>query len=260
MAEKRMFTKRVTNSDEFLSMPNSTQNLYFHLNMEADDEGFVNSPKRIMRTILSSEDDLNLLLMKRFVIGFKSGVIVIKHWKMHNTLRKDRFKPTDYHEEKALLIEKDNGVYTECQPSVNQVSTNGMHSIDKCSVVEVSIDKVSKELVENKTLDITVIKEIIDYLNKICERSYRSSTGKTKQLIKSRINEGFTIDDFKKVIDIKNEQWGDDNKMKEYLRPETLFGTKFESYLQQPKSTNKQDVPDYMETKKKGFGDYEEVN
>lgn len=112
MAEKRMFTKKITESDAFLEMPLSAQCLYFHLNMNADDDGFVNSPKRTMKLIGASEDDLKLLLAKAFVLGFETGVIVIKHWRMHNTLQKDRYKPTDYQEELALLGLKCNKSYT----------------------------------------------------------------------------------------------------------------------------------------------------
>ena len=112
MPEKRMFTKKITESDAFLDMPLSTQCLYFHLNMNADDDGFVNNPKRIMRFIGASEDDLKLLIAKAFILVFENGVIVIKHWRMHNTLQNDRYKPTDYQEEFSLLGLKDNKSYT----------------------------------------------------------------------------------------------------------------------------------------------------
>lgn len=113
MAERRMFTKKVTDSDAFLDMPLSSQALYFHLNMNADDDGFVNNPKKIQRTIGASPDDLALLIMKRFLIGFDKGVIVIKHWRMHNTLKSDRYRPTQYQEELAMLELKENKSYTE---------------------------------------------------------------------------------------------------------------------------------------------------
>ena len=113
MAEKRMFTQKIIDSDAFLEMPTSAQALYFHLNMRADDDGFVNNPKKITRYVGAAEDDLKLLLLKRFIIGFESGVIVIKHWRMHNTLRQDRYTPTDYQEELSLLKLKDNKAYTE---------------------------------------------------------------------------------------------------------------------------------------------------
>lgn len=149
MAEKRMFTQKIIDSDAFLDMPLSTQSLYFHLNMRADDDGFINNPKRIQRTIGASDDDLKLLLAKRFVIGFDSGVIVIKHWRMHNTLRKDRYNPTQYQDEFALLDVKENNAYTErCDALPEAVATtwqpHGNHpatqySIEKYRVVESSI-------------------------------------------------------------------------------------------------------------------------
>ena len=112
MAERRMFAKTIIDSDAFLDMPMSTQCLYFHLAMRADDDGFLNHPKKVQRMIGASNDDLNLLLAKKFLIVFESGVVVIKHWKIHNYIRNDRYKPTVYKEEKALLKEKENGAYT----------------------------------------------------------------------------------------------------------------------------------------------------
>lgn len=135
MAEKRMFTMQIVDSDAFLDMPLSTQALYFHLNMRADDDGFLNNPKKIQRTIGATEDDLKLLLAKRFVLSFENGVIVIKHWRMHNLLRKDRYKPTQYQDEFHLLSVKENGAYTELatnrQPTDNQLTTNGCQTVVK---------------------------------------------------------------------------------------------------------------------------------
>lgn len=149
MAERRMFTQKIVDSDAFLDMPLSTQSLYFHLNMRADDDGFVNNPKKIQRMIGASEDDLRLLLAKRFILGFENGVVVIKHWRMHNLLRKDRYNPTQYIEEMNQLALNDNGSYTEkptvehlattWQPNGNQVATQdsiGKDSKDKLSIVE----------------------------------------------------------------------------------------------------------------------------
>lgn len=131
MAERRMFTKKITESDAFLDMPMSTQALYFHLNMEADDDGFVNNPKKVQRMVGASADDLNLLLAKNFIINFDSGVIVIKHWRMHNLIRTDRYHPTVYTSEKEMLQMKDNKAYTlinselhtACLPNGNQTET-----------------------------------------------------------------------------------------------------------------------------------------
>lgn len=112
MAERRMFAKTIIDSDAFLEMPPSTQALYFHLSMRADDEGFLNNPKKIMRVIGAREDDMNVLIAKKFIIAFDTGVIVVKHWRMHNYIRKDRFKSTVHIEEKSKLGLKENGAYT----------------------------------------------------------------------------------------------------------------------------------------------------
>ena len=114
MAERRMFAKTIIDSDAFLDMPLSAQALYFHLSMRADDEGFVNNPKKIQRMVGASDDDCKLLVLKRFILTFESGVIVIKHWKIHNYIQADRFKETTYLEEKSMLTLDGKKAYTEC--------------------------------------------------------------------------------------------------------------------------------------------------
>ena len=110
MANRRMFAKSIIRTDTFLDMPQSAQNLYFHLGIEADDDGFV-SPKVVMRMLGSPDDDLKLLIAKKFVIPFEDGVLVIVHWKVHNEIRQDRYKPTLY-QEKIKQIKLNQGVYT----------------------------------------------------------------------------------------------------------------------------------------------------
>ena len=117
MAERRMFAKTIIDSDAFLEMPMSTQALYFHLAMRADDDGFLNNPKKVQRMIGAADDDLRVLISKRFLIPFESGVVVIKHWKIHNYIRNDRYKPTVYQEEKDQLTTKENGAYTLSRPA-----------------------------------------------------------------------------------------------------------------------------------------------
>lgn len=112
MAAKRCFSPKVVQSDAFLNMPDSAQNLYYNLNFAADDDGFVNSPHKVMRMLNKSESDLDILIDKKFILSFDSGIIVIKHWRMHNTLRNDRYKPTDYQDEYAMLEIKSNKSYT----------------------------------------------------------------------------------------------------------------------------------------------------
>lgn len=141
MAERRMFAKTIIDSDAFLDMPLSAQALYFHLSMRADDDGFINNPKKIQRMVGASDDDCKLLLMKRFLIAFESGVVVIKHWKIHNYIRNDRYKPTIYQEELRLLAEKENKAYTDCPPlgipNDNQMETQ--YRLGKDSTVKDSI-------------------------------------------------------------------------------------------------------------------------
>lgn len=143
MAEKRMFTKKVVESDAFLDLPFSAQCLYFHLNMNSDDDGFLNSPGKIIRIAGASQEDLNLLIEKRFILDFGNGVIVIKHWKMHNTLKKDRYKPTQYQKQFDMLSVKENGAYTERNHNGTTLEPKRNHSIDKYSVVKESIGKGS---------------------------------------------------------------------------------------------------------------------
>jgi len=137
MAERRMFSKTIIDSDKFTDMPLSTQALYFHLSMRADDDGFVNNPKKIQRMIGCADDDFKLLILKSFVIGFESGVIVIKHWRMHNYIQKDRYKETIYSDEKRTLQLKDGREYVKNDDCIQ----NG-YTMD----TQVSIGKVSLEL------------------------------------------------------------------------------------------------------------------
>ena len=149
MAQRRLFSPDIVRSDAFLDMPASSRELYFQLCMDADDDGFVN-PKRVMRVVNASDDDLKVLVLKRFALPFENGVIVIKHWLIHNKIRKDRYKETKYVDEKNSLTIKGNGAYTELatnrQPHGNQPATQV-----KLSEAKVSKDKLSK--VNTKTLE-----------------------------------------------------------------------------------------------------------
>lgn len=145
MAERRMFAKTIIDSDKFLDMPLSTQALYFHLSMRADDEGFISNPKKIMRMIGSDEDSMKLLIAKQFIIPFESGIVVIKHWKIHNYIQSDRFKETICTEERKQLGYAENREYvkldTECIHDVSSLETQ--YSIGKNSIDKISIDKDS---------------------------------------------------------------------------------------------------------------------
>ena len=163
MAEKRMFSKTIIDSDAFLDMPLSSQVLYFHLSMRADDDGFVNNPRKIQRMIGCGDDDLKLLMAKKFLIPFDSGIVVIKHWRIHNYIRNDRYKETNYIEEKSMLGVEENKSYTliseneDCTPllslsdkrltdgipNVNQMDTQ--NRLDKIRIDKNRIDKNRQE-------------------------------------------------------------------------------------------------------------------
>ncbi|KAK9680678.1 Conserved phage C-terminus [Popillia japonica] len=341
MAERRMFSKTIIDSDAFLDMPLSTQSLYFHLSMRGDDEGFINNPRKIQKMIGASEDDLKLLIAKGFIIPFESGVVVIKHWKIHNYIRGDRKKATTYSDEKKLLEEKENGAYTlkteglqeikepeetaltkrqsafkkselaysfmykirnafigcECPicgavmqrdiedgiatnnriPSIQHnvpISKGGKHELGNISIIckqcnielqdtvtgglnadevaekwleicekdqcqslgghmsvtcpaDVSIGKVrlgkvsigKKEHIVEQSPTVYPYIDVIAYLNQAAGKRFKHASDKTKGFIKARINEGFTLDDFKRVIDTKVAEWGNNPDMKKKGKP-----------------------------------------
>lgn len=247
MAERRLFSKRITESDAFLDMPLSTQALYFHLAMHGDDDGFVNNPKRIMRTVGATEDELKLLAVKSFIIPFESGIVVIKHWLIHNSIRKDRYKPTVYAEEKNRLFVKENRAYSLTEgggnnplpsgeplgePNGNQTAPNGY--------LKLSQDKTSQDKTKNPNAvadgDPIPFGEIIGYLNEKARKNFRPSTESYRRHIRARWKEGYRLEDFKRVIDIKCASWDKPPKpgkkdTRTWLRPQTLFGTNFDSYL-----------------------------
>lgn len=152
-----MFAKRIIDSDAFLDMPLSTQSLYFHLSMRADDEGFINNPKRIQRMIGASDDDCKLLIAKGFILVFETGVIVIKHWKIHNYIQKDRFKPTICSEEKREIVTEEDGTYTRCTRNGYDPDTQvriGKVSIGKVNSIEPpkGVEKIPPDMEESKPL------------------------------------------------------------------------------------------------------------
>lgn len=149
MAQKRMFDKTITNSDDFLELPDSSQVLYFHLSMNADDDGFINNWKSIMKMTGTKEDDLKLLIAKQYIITFDTGVIVIRHWRLNNYLRNDRYKETKFKEEKSQLLLGKNEEYT----------------LDKnvgIPVVYPDKNRIDKNSIDNKEENITK-EEIFEY-------------------------------------------------------------------------------------------------
>lgn len=222
MAQKRMFTMKIVDSDAFLEMPLSTQCLYFHLNMRADDDGFIGNTKRIMKIIGASEDDLRLLIAKRFVLTFEDGVIVIKHWRMHNTLSRDRYAETSYTDEKKMLLLKDNGSYsltggnpiddtrliersgrqTQQRRNKDATKTHSDKGLDKD--IDIDKEKDNKLIVSKDTICQTDVRRVIEEWNKLQEvginpiRDIKPSS-KRCQLLKGRIRE-YGIDEVLNAI------------------------------------------------------------
>lgn len=157
MADRRMFSKKIIDSDAFLDMPLTTQALYFHLSMRADDDGFVANAKRIKTMIGASDDDLKLLIAKRFVLTFESGVVVIKHWRIHNYIQNDRYTPTTYVEEKATLSLDAKNAYTECIHDVSNLDTQ-----DRVRL-ELELNNVSKNVDKDSTACARAREELESY-------------------------------------------------------------------------------------------------
>lgn len=227
LANKRMFTMKIVDSDAFLDMPLSTQCLYFHLNMRADDDGFIGNPKRIMKITGASEDDLRLLIAKRFVLTFEDGVIVIKHWRMHNTLSRDRYAETSYTDEKKMLLLKDNGSYSltggnpiddtrliersgrQTQQRRNKDATKTLSDIDKGLDIDIELDKDKEKdnnlIVSKDTIRQTDVRRVIEEWNKLQNvgiapiRDIKPAS-KRCQMLKGRIRE-YGMDDLLKAMD-----------------------------------------------------------
>lgn len=170
---------KIIDSDAFLDMPLSTQALYFHLSMRADDDGFLNNAKKIMRNISATQNDYDLLLMKRFIIQFPDGICVIKHWRINNYLRKDRYSETLYNQEKSLLEIKENGSYSLIEesgiPSVNQDETDMIPTVNRGlpsgdaekNRVEESREDKGSITVSNDTVRSTDVQRVIDAWNSL---------------------------------------------------------------------------------------------
>lgn len=261
MAERRMFAKTIIDSDLFLDMPSSTQCLYFHLSMRADDDGFINNPKKIQRMVGGSDDDLKLLIAKNFIIPFESGVVVIKHWKIHNYIQKDRYKPTLYqHELEQLEVDKSKNYQirlenNKCIHDVYIPDTSGIPLVDKTDT-QVRLGKDSIELdkdsIDIYTEDVNVDKYINESNNlKNISRLYEQNiglingvTGEWLIKISEQIESGL----FKRAIEIAT----DSNKctlgyvkgiIKKWLEKDITTLDKLEAYkLQQNQKEVDSDV------------------
>lgn len=233
-----MMSKSIIKSDTFLDMPATTQNLYFHMLLDADDDGFINAPKSIMRMIGAKEDDMKVLVAKQFVIPFESGVVVIKDWKIHNYIQNDRYKPSTLPERDLLNIQKDK-TYT-LKSDVSRMDTECIQTVsigkDRLGKVRLGKDRKGKDSIDilchvsHDDVSKSHI-EIIEYLNMKTGSKFKATTKPYIQAIRSRLKEGYTVDDFKTVIDKKCNEWKG-TKLEKYLTPKTLFApSHFDTYL-----------------------------
>ncbi|MGV9031699.1 conserved phage C-terminal domain-containing protein [Lactococcus lactis] len=240
MAQRRMFSKKIVETDFFMEMSPTAKLLYFYLNMSADDDGFVGNPKTIKLISGATDDDLKILIAKQFIIPFDSGVIVIKDWKIHNYIQKDRYNQTQYLDEKKQLLVEENGTYTKCIQDVSSLDTQVRLGKSK--------DRLGKNnnTMSDKSDDVIPYSEIISYLNEKAGRSFKT-TEAHKRFIKARWNEDYKLDDFKRVVDNKVADWTgktiNGQPAEKYLQPSTLFGTKFDNYLNQTPMRQEQAQP-----------------
>ena len=239
MANKRMFTMKIVDTDAFLDMPLSTQCLYFHLNMRADDDGFIGNPKRIEKIIGANDDDLKLLIAKRFVILFDDGVIVIKHWRMHNTLSRDRYIETSYTDEKKKLLLKDNGSYsltngnsiddtkliersnrqTQKRRKIDKQKTHSDKDIGLDKDLELDLDTeldkdkekdINDLIVSKDTIRQTDVQQIIDEWNTLEEfgiTPVKRMTPKREQAVKARIRQNHMDDILEAIENIRHSSF-----------------------------------------------------
>lgn len=256
MAERRMFAKSIINSARFLMMPVSSRLLYYDLGMAADDEGVVEA-YMVMKMTGAGEDDLRVLVSKGFLrILNEECVAYITDWKRNNLIKGDRFRESCYHDLLVKMVVDNqmetNGLPpgTQAEPKWNPNGTQ-MEPQDR-----IGKDRIGKDSVDNtpkppKGAPEGVVRAIIQYLNKATGKQYKVQVPKTQKLISARMSEGFDVDDFIVVIDRKCREWkGTD--MEKYLRPETLFGTKFEGYLNQPDKMTSGDGWDYIQAVAEG--------
>jgi len=239
LANKRMFTMKIVDTDAFLDMPLSTQCLYFHLNMRADDDGFIGNPKRIEKIIGANDDDLKLLIAKRFVILFDDGVIVIKHWRMHNTLSRDRYIETSYTDEKKKLLLKDNGSYsltngnsiddtkliersnrqTHKRRKIDERKTHSDKDIGLDKDLELDLDTeldkdkekdINDLIVSKDTIRQTDVQRIIDEWNTLEEfgiNPVKRMTSKREQAVKARIRQNHMDDILEAIENIRHSSF-----------------------------------------------------
>lgn len=266
MANKAIFSKTIIDTDAFLEMPATTQNLYFHLNMHADDDGFIGNPKRIGRMIGASDDDFKILIAKKFIIVFESGVIVIKHWRIHNTLSKMRYKETSYLDEKSQLLIKENNAYSldegkplddsrlvemgkrQVRRTVDEQETN--LSKDKLSKDKTSKDKLSEDKPSKKKSAKADLNGMIDSFTENEElrealKAFLDMRKSIKKPIQTEYAFKLALNKLKQLSDRDSDRIEIVNQSVEH-NWQTFYA------LQNSYRKNEVEMPDYMKKQEKG--------
>ena len=266
MANKAIFSKTIIDTDTFLEMPATTQNLYFHLNMHADDDGFIGNPKRIARMIGASDDDFKILIAKKFIIVFESGVIVIKHWRIHNTLSKMRYKETSYLDEKSQLLIKENNAYSldegkplddsrlvemgkrQVRRTVDEQETN--LSKEKLNKDKTSKDKLSEDKPSKKKSAKADLNEMIDSFTENDElrealKEFLDMRKSIKKPIQTEYAFKLALNKLKQLSDIDSIRIEIVNQSVEH-NWQTFYA------LQNNYKSNEVEMPEYMKKQEKG--------
>ena len=261
MAERRMFAKTIIDSDAFLDMPISSQLLYFHLAMRADDDGFINKPKSIMRMCNCHDDDMRILISKQFVIPFDSGIVVIKHWNIHNFIKKDRYKETGYKAEKSRLELDENKAYIEHVPDMDTERIQVGYRLDTERIQTVSkVDtqvRLGKDSIvqDNNTMcnsdeshgenlkDSKPSKKEIDAFFESVWKLYPNKKGKG-QISDSKKKALFEIgyDEIKRAIERYQQELTIDSSWRHPQNGSTFFNSGFVDYLDKNYTESKKDA------------------
>lgn len=216
-----MFAKTIVLSDAFLDMPLSARCLYFTFGMLADDDGFINSPKSIMRQCGATDDDLKILVAKQYVLPFESGVVVIRHWKIHNLIQKDRYKPSKLPEKSLVTVDK-TGMYTECIQDGHELDTGCIQGVSKVdtqvrlgksrlvqdnNIVSPNGDTQVTQETASPSLQDCPFTEIMDLYNKICISFPHiiGIDGERKRAVSARWRTYKSLDPFRELFGIAED-------------------------------------------------------
>ena len=221
-----MFARSIVDTDNFLEMPISARLLYYDLGMRADDDGFVDSPRKIMKVTGATNDDMNILIARKFIIPFDSGIVVIRHWRINNYLRSDRYSETIHLDEKSILAMDDNKQYL----TQNEAISLG---------IPLGIPLVGAEKKRKEKNRIDNVQNEIDELFESLWKLYIRKEGKS-QVTKKAKEEIFKVGFERMAKSIEKYKFQVANTDKRYiLMGSTFFNGRYKDYLEEPKEEPK---------------------